>query len=70
MPRWLLWTLLTLFSWGIWAVLFRLIGGQLSEAPQPGYFDLGGPADIGCARALTKDAHPRAQSTPWDPVGD
>lgn len=32
MPRWLFWTLLTLVSWGIWAVLFRRIEGQLSEA--------------------------------------
>lgn len=32
MPRWFFWTLLTLVSWGIWAVLFRRIEGQLSEA--------------------------------------
>lgn len=32
MPRWLFWTLLTLVSWGIWAVLFRRIEGQLSES--------------------------------------
>lgn len=32
MPQWLFWTLLTLFSWGVWAVLFRRIEGQLSES--------------------------------------
>lgn len=32
MPQWLFWTLLTLVSWGVWAVLFRRIEGQLSES--------------------------------------
>src|SRR5262245_5029358 len=31
MPRWLFWTLLTLLSWGLWAVLSKLIGSDLSE---------------------------------------
>ena len=31
MPRWLFWTLLTLLSWGLWAVLSKLVGGELSE---------------------------------------
>jgi drug/metabolite transporter (DMT)-like permease len=30
MPAWLTWTLLTLFSWGIWAVLSKLLGGALA----------------------------------------
>jgi drug/metabolite transporter (DMT)-like permease len=32
MPRWIAWTLLTLVSWGIWAILFRQIGDELSPA--------------------------------------
>jgi uncharacterized membrane protein len=31
MPRWLFWTLLTLLSWGLWAVLSKLVGGELSQ---------------------------------------
>jgi bacterial/archaeal transporter family protein len=30
MPRWLFWTLLTLLAWGLWAVLSKLSGGELS----------------------------------------
>ena len=30
MPAWLTWTLLTLFSWGIWAVLSKLLGSALT----------------------------------------
>ncbi len=29
-PRWLAWTLLAVLSWGIWAVLSKLIGGSLT----------------------------------------
>lgn len=32
MPRWFLWTLLAVLSWGLWAVLSKLIGDQLSAA--------------------------------------
>jgi len=32
MPRWIAWTLLTLVSWGIWAILFRRMGGEISPA--------------------------------------
>ena len=32
MPFWVIWTLLTLLSWGIWAILFRLIGDEISPA--------------------------------------
>ena len=30
MPRWLLWTLLSLLSWGVWAILSKVVGGELS----------------------------------------
>src|SRR2546423_314641 len=30
MPRWLIWTFLALFFWGIWAVLAKALGDQLS----------------------------------------
>jgi uncharacterized membrane protein len=32
MPRWFLWTLLALLSWGVWAILSKLIGDALSAA--------------------------------------
>lgn len=32
MPRWIVWTLLTLLSWGVWAILSKLIGGGISDA--------------------------------------
>ena len=32
MPRWLLWTVAAVVSWGIWAVLAKLIGGGLTGA--------------------------------------
>src|SRR5437870_173328 len=32
MPRWLLWTLLAVLAWGIWALLGKLLGGALSPA--------------------------------------
>jgi uncharacterized membrane protein len=32
MPAWIAWTLLTLLSWGLWAVLSKGIGGALSDA--------------------------------------
>lgn len=31
-PRWLTWTLLALFCWGIWAILSKLIGEALSPS--------------------------------------
>lgn len=31
MPRWLVWTLLTLLSWGLWAVLSKMVGSGISE---------------------------------------
>jgi bacterial/archaeal transporter family protein len=32
MARWVAWTFLTLLSWGLWAVLSKLIGGSISDA--------------------------------------
>ena len=32
MPRWLLWSLVALLSWGVWAILSKLIGDTLSAA--------------------------------------
>ena len=55
MPRWLLWTLLTLLSWGIWAVLIKLIDGQLSEAHSQVISTLG-VVPILIALALTKES--------------
>ncbi len=54
MPRWLFWTLLTLVSWGIWAVLFRRIEGQLSEA-QCQIISTLGVLPVLAALARTKD---------------
>jgi hypothetical protein len=31
-PRWAFWTLITMLSWGIWAVLTRLIENKLTPA--------------------------------------
>lgn len=41
MPRWIAWTLLTLVSWGIWAILFRQIGEALSPAHSQAISTLG-----------------------------
>jgi transporter family protein len=41
MPRWIAWTLLTLVSWGIWAILFRLMDEQLSPAHSQAISTLG-----------------------------
>jgi len=30
--RWLTWTVLALVSWGVWAIMAKLIGGALSGA--------------------------------------
>src|SRR5437870_7878450 len=32
MPRWLIWSLVALLSWGVWAILSKLIGDALSAA--------------------------------------
>lgn len=41
MPAWIAWILLTLISWGVWAVLFRLVGDQLSPAHSQAISTLG-----------------------------
>ena len=41
MPLWIAWTLLTLVSWGIWAILFRLIGDEISPAHSQAISTLG-----------------------------
>jgi bacterial/archaeal transporter family protein len=41
MPRWVFWMLLTLLSWGIWAVLSRLIGPEVSPAQSQAMSTLG-----------------------------
>jgi transporter family protein len=41
MPRWIAWTLLTLVSWGLWAILFRMIGDELSPAHSQAVSTLG-----------------------------
>src|SRR4051794_6644452 len=41
MPRWFLWTLLALVSWGVWAVLAKLIGDALSAAQSQALSTLG-----------------------------
>jgi bacterial/archaeal transporter family protein len=41
MPVWIIWIILTLISWGIWAVLFRLIGDQISPAHSQAISTLG-----------------------------
>ena len=41
MPRWLRWSLLALFSWGIWAIMAKLIGESLSGAHNQALSTLG-----------------------------
>ncbi len=41
MPRWLLWTLLALFSWGVWAIFIRMIGNALSPVMSQAVSTLG-----------------------------
>ena len=41
MPRWLLWTLVALVSWGVWAVISKLIGDALSAAQSQALSTLG-----------------------------
>ncbi|MEX2091341.1 MAG: DMT family transporter [Pirellulales bacterium] len=41
MPLWIAWTLLTLVSWGVWAILFRLIGSDISPAHSQAISTLG-----------------------------
>ncbi len=41
MPRWLLWTFVAVFSWGLWAILSKLIGDALSPAMSQALSTLG-----------------------------
>src|SRR5260370_5948398 len=41
MPRWLLWTLIALVSWGVWAVVSKLIGDALAAAQSQALSTLG-----------------------------
>ena len=41
LPRWLLWTLLALFSWGVWAIISKLIGDALTAAQSQALSTLG-----------------------------
>src|SRR5678815_4814436 len=41
MPRWLLWTFAALFSWGIWAVLSKVLGNALSAEQSQALSTLG-----------------------------
>ena len=41
MPRWLRWSLLALLSWGIWAIMAKLIGDRLSGAQNQALSTLG-----------------------------
>jgi transporter family protein len=58
MPAWIIWTLLTLISWGVWAILFRLMGDSLSSAQSQAVSTLG-VIPILAALCLMKDVpHP------------
>ena len=41
MPRWLRWTVLALLSWGVWAIMAKLIGDALSGAHNQALSTLG-----------------------------
>jgi hypothetical protein len=41
MPTWLLWTLLALLCWGLWAVLSKLLGAALSAEQSQALSTLG-----------------------------
>jgi transporter family protein len=41
MPRWLLWSVLALLSWGVWAIMAKLIGEALSGAHNQALSTLG-----------------------------
>lgn len=66
MPRWIAWTLLTLVSWGIWAILFRQIGEALSPAHSQAISTLG-VLPVLVTLALVRDAPGRGHH--WRGVG-
>jgi len=53
MPRWLLWTLLAVLAWGIWALLGKLLGGALSPAHTQALSTLG-LVPVMCALGLSR----------------
>src|SRR5262245_8209986 len=55
MPVWISWPLLTLASWGIWAVLSKMIGGAITEAQLQAISTLG-VLPILAALLATKDS--------------
>jgi uncharacterized membrane protein len=52
-PRWLIWTLLALLCWGMWALLSKLIGDALSPAHSQALSTIG-LLPVVCALALSK----------------
>jgi drug/metabolite transporter (DMT)-like permease len=56
-PRWVFWTLLTMFSWGIWAVLGEAIGKDLSD-PHKQLFSTVGMAPVMAALYFMRDTPP------------
>jgi uncharacterized membrane protein len=62
MRAWLLWTLLALVCWGVWALLARLIGDALSPAQQQTFSTLGllpVLAALACSKKLTATGNRR-----------
>lgn len=55
MAHWIVWTLLTVFSWGIWAILSKLIGGGVSDSHTQAISTLG-IIPIIVALAMIKDS--------------
>src|SRR5687768_12256275 len=54
-PRWLVWSLLAVVSWGVWAVLFKFVEGDLSATHNQAISTLG-ILPVIAALALIKDA--------------
>jgi transporter family protein len=61
MPAWLTWTIVALVSWGIWAVLAKLLGSALTGEQSQALSTLG-ILPVLVALALTKGAHLRGAS--------
>ena len=61
MPRWLLWSLVALLSWGVWAILSKLIGDTLSAAHSQALSTVGllpVMVALGFSRRLSTSGHP------------
>ena len=62
MHRWLLWTFLAVFCWGLWALLGKIIGGALSPALTQALSTIGLIPIIlvlGLSRKVNRSAHTR-----------